>query len=143
MINDELIRAAIYSLLNGNVIHDGNPVPVADGFQVAEDLVENHIIIGDVRGSQINPQGAFIDDVTITLDTVTYQHNGWERTTASEIDQLALDLLITGPETHNLAAAGLQITNVRRESYGYLTEESDNGNIVRKQFIISLTAVKQ
>jgi hypothetical protein len=142
MISDELIRTAYYQALAGNITYNGKVLQVADGFEAAESWTDNHIIISTIYGASQNTQTSFIDRVRVTLDIVTYQKNAWSRKPASDIEALVVAALIPNRQSTSLNIAGIQFNDVYRAEYDYITEQSSNGNVVRKLSVISQVVTK-
>lgn len=127
MINTTgLLMNAWYSLLSGQ------------SFTVyKEDVPEteegNYVLLRAEGGSEDNNKRSFADDTVIVVDIVSVHQNNVDRSVVEAIDNTIGNLILPTSRTNGLTVqSGMQILNVRRENFTYLTEEDETKKYYRK-----------
>ena len=106
-----------YDLINGISV----PVYKID---VPETETGNYVIIRPESGTGQNNKRSLADDVVIITDVVTVFNNNANGETAEDIDAEVFDLVLPTPQGHGLTEpSGMQILNVKRETFNYLQEQ--------------------
>lgn len=125
MMINELLNAW-YDKLNGNI-----SVPVYR-INVPETEKGNYVIIRPEGGTGANDKRSLNDTVIIIVDVVTFFINDIDGSVCDAIDKQIYDLILPTPQGHQLTeASGMQILNVNRDNYNYLTQ-SGTKQIYRK-----------
>ena len=108
---------AWYNLLNGNV---GVDVYKEDAPEKPDD---HFVLIRAEGGSSANTKQSFADETIIITDIVTVFENNIDRSVAESIDNTICGLILPTRQSGLTNPSSVQIQNVKREDFGYLTEE--------------------
>lgn len=140
----EPLRQAIYGLLNGNVIYQGNIIPVFDSYaQISTDAP--YIVIADMSESDNSDKAFFGQTLLATIDIVTEydlgQNNGRydSEMIANEVMKILLPTRSCG-QIYQME--DFQCVIARKVNGQSLTEVSDAKKVFRKVIQISFT-IKQ
>lgn len=120
------LLTAWFNLLDGNIGYD---VYKEDAPEIAPD---NYVIIRVEGGAGVMNKRSFADEVTVIVDIVTTFENNVDRSVCETIDNTICGLVFTGVQDNLTNPANVQIHNVKREGYSYLTEEDGVKKYYRK-----------
>lgn len=127
------IRKAYVDLLDGNLLLNGNPVPVYDELAEDEDG-EAYVVLSTQIDSDLGNKHSFISDHTMTVDIVTRFITSARKYPSEVIAEQILDLVLPTPSTTGLVSPSeVQITSVKllgSESLG--VDQFDTWKVVRK-----------
>lgn len=123
-MNTGLLVQAWYNALSSTV-----NVHVID---VPEDETSDYVWIYPESGSGNNLKGAKVDEVVMICQVVTFHQNNINQTECERIDGLVEGIILPTAWAQVLTASGMQVLNVEREGFDYITEEDQNGKIYRK-----------
>jgi len=135
------LRTAYYAALSGPLSLSG--VKVFDSWQAAEGFRSNHVIIGRIGESNQNTADTFISRVTVEIQAVTVQTNGFSSEDSEELEDTILQILIPTVKTHSITMTGFQVSDVRKEGSQAVNEVGVNGGIARRIITISQLINKQ
>lgn len=123
------LRTAYYQALNGNILHNGNPVPVYDAF--ALNNTYPYIIISSQTAVQERLKTAKGYDVTILIDIVTGSLDPIGRAQSEDIGE-QVENIINPDSMQDITVAGYQVINTQNELDSDLTAKNDQYYIYRK-----------
>jgi hypothetical protein len=141
----EPLRQTIYGLLNGNVIYQGNIIPVFDSYAQIN-TVAPYIVVADISESLTRNKQVFDQDLLVTFDTVTEydkgQNNGRydSEKIANEIMKILIPDVSGSGELYEMD--DFQCQDVEKVNGQSLTEVSDTKKVFRKVIQIMYT-IKQ
>jgi hypothetical protein len=126
MINTTgLLMNAWYQLLNNG----GLSVYKED---VPENVEGNYVLIRAEGGTSMNNKRSFADETVIVVDIVTQFQTMIDRSEVETIDNTINGLILPTMQNGLTAQSGMQILNVNRETFTYLTETDNEKKYYRK-----------
>jgi len=127
MINTAgLILDAWYDLLSGSISVD---VFKEDA---PSDQEANYVVISVESGTASNNKSNFSDEVVVITDIVTMFGNNVDRSVAEGIDGEINALVLPTRQTGLTNPSGVQILNVKRDTFSYLIEADSSKKYYRK-----------
>lgn len=121
------LRTAYYQLLNGSVLHNGNPVPVYDAFPLVNQYP--YILISSQTSVQEGIKRDKGYEATVLIDIVTGSLDRIGRAQSEDIAEQVENII--NPED-DIAVQGYQIISTTRDSDGDLTNKNEMYFIYRK-----------
>jgi hypothetical protein len=126
MINTTgLLMNAWYQLLNNG----GLSVYKED---VPENVEGNYVLLRAEGGTSMNNKRSFADETVIVVDIVTQFQSMIDRSEVETIDNTINGLILPTMQNGLTAQSGMQILNVNRETFTYLTETDNEKKYYRK-----------
>jgi hypothetical protein len=126
MINTTgLLMNAWYQLLNNG----GLSVYKED---VPENVEGNYVLLRAEGGTSQNNKRSFADETVIVVDIVTQFQSMIDRSEVETIDNTINGLILPTMQNGLTAQSGMQILNVNRETFTYLTETDNEKKYYRK-----------
>jgi hypothetical protein len=126
MINTTgLLMNAWYQLLN----NAGLSVYKED---VPENVEGNYVLLRAEGGTSMNNKRSFADETVIVVDIVTQFQSAIDRSEVETIDNTINGLILPTMQNGLTAQSGMQILNVNRETFTYLTETDNEKKYYRK-----------
>jgi hypothetical protein len=126
MINTTgLLMNAWYQLLNNG----GLSVYKED---VPENVDGNYVLLRAEGGTSQNNKRSFADETVIVVDIVTQFQSMIDRSEVETIDNTINGLILPTMQNGLTAQSGMQILNVNRETFTYLTETDNEKKYYRK-----------
>lgn len=130
------LRRAYYSLLNGAIMLNSNPVTIADDTTPMGDASNIYVIMQHQGGPSKNNFGAFITTEKMILEIVS---KGSSRVDTEVIDNIAgqiLNLVCPSPSANGLPPQnGLQIINVFLSDDRYLGYQVSKTNTLKRRIL--------
>ncbi len=141
----QILRMAVYNLLNGNLSYNSDNVPVYDEKRKSGDADNIFVILGTQQESDDDTSDAFITDSSIDIEI---QHRTDFEISKDVIDNISnqiLELLLPTPQSNGFAVQNLFLIQcVRRTStISRNFSLTDSQSIVAKIITISCKIVQQ
>jgi hypothetical protein len=125
MINTTgLLMNAWYQLLSGVVSVYKEDVP--------ENVEGNYVLLRAEGGTSMNNKRSFADETVIVVDIVTQVQTMIDRSEVETIDNTINGLILPTMQNGLTAQSGMQIHNVKRETFAYITETDGEKKYYRK-----------
>lgn len=141
----QILRMAVFNLLNGNLSYNSENVPVYDEKRKSGDTDTIFVILGTQQETDDNTSDAFITDSSIDIEI---QHRTDFEISKDAIDHISnqiLELILPTPQSDGFSVQNLfQILCVRRIStISRNFSLTDSQSIVAKTINISCKIVQQ
>lgn len=131
---NKAIRHGYYDVLNGNVYHNGNEVPIFDVFALPENVSKPYILLSTQTSFQRNLKRCKMYNASILIDVVTGGQNfAIGRSQAEDISEQIEDII--NPDSFDdisIEHYGYSIGNTTRESDTDSSLMNGNEYVVRK-----------
>lgn len=129
----QAIRTGYYQVLNGNVLHNGNPVKIYDVFALPENTSYPYILLSTQTGSQRNLKTGKVYEATLLVDIVTGSLSPIGRKQSEQIAEQIENII--NPDSNvdiDITAYGYSIGETVREEDTDLADKRSQYYILRK-----------
>lgn len=129
----QAIRTGYYSVLYGNVFHNGQPVPIFDDFSTAEGVSYPYIILSSQNNVQRFIKRCKNYDSTIVIDIVTGSNRPIGRADSENIaEQIENIINPNGLDNVDIVSNGYRIGNTFRIADNNIVSKNDVYYVYRK-----------
>lgn len=130
---NQAIKTAYFKALKGNILQDGEVVPVVDSFAIPTNLTYPYIVLNTISTKQISVKRCFIYDAFAQVDIVTGSINNIGTEKSNEISENVQKILIPLDFTDlDLNSYGFEIAKSELSSNLNISDKSDNIYLFRK-----------
>lgn len=129
---ERVFRKAVFNALDGNVVYQGDTIPVYDEF--ASDLApELFIVLGNQYADDRRNFAKFVTGCVIIIDVVHTQNRAMTKDVVDDVAEIVKGLLMPAVTGNGLTLdAGFSSTNLYRETSSYLSEQNNTKWVIRK-----------
>lgn len=141
---NKLVRYGVGQSLTGQLIYESVSVPVVDDVLTSDTNSDMYVLLGSQTAVEQSNFAKFAHDCTITLDIAHNTGFGVSKDGVDNVAQQIFTILQPTTITNGLTAqAGIQFSDLQKDSDSYLTMTLSDGSAVVRRIIVYRVLVHQ